>query len=124
MFTGIVQTTAPILDSTPTETGRRLTVQRGKLRGDVNHGDSICVSGVCLTAVEITAEQPWDQTTGTSGAPGSAMHRKHMWSRIQLYERYREAFLSTLTGGDCQLGAAAIRALVSQELCMSLFCLS
>ncbi|MEM6505187.1 MAG: riboflavin synthase [Planctomycetota bacterium] len=56
MFTGIVQTTAKILDSTPTETGRRLTVERGKLRGPVNHGDSICVSGVCLTAVDITDE--------------------------------------------------------------------
>ena len=57
MFTGIVQTTAQILDSTPTDTGRRLTVQRGKLQGAVNHGDSICVSGVCLTAIEITNDQ-------------------------------------------------------------------
>lgn len=57
MFTGIVQTTAKILDSTATPTGRRLTVQRGKLQGEVRHGDSICVSGVCLTAVEITDEQ-------------------------------------------------------------------
>lgn len=54
MFTGIVQSKAQILDSTPTETGRRLTVQRGKLQSQINHGDSICVSGVCLTAVEIT----------------------------------------------------------------------
>lgn len=56
MFTGIVQTTSKILDSKSTETGRRLTVQRGKLQGKVDHGDSICVSGVCLTAVEITDE--------------------------------------------------------------------
>jgi len=54
MFTGIVQTTAKILDSTPTDIGRRLTVQRGALRGLITHGDSICVSGVCLTAVDIT----------------------------------------------------------------------
>ncbi len=57
MFTGIVQTTAKILDSMPTQTGRRLTVQRGKLQGQVNHGDSICVSGICLTAVEISDQQ-------------------------------------------------------------------
>ncbi|MBX2853003.1 MAG: riboflavin synthase [Phycisphaeraceae bacterium] len=57
MFTGIVQTTAKILAATPAETGKRLTVQRGKLQGQINHGDSICVSGVCLTAVEITDEQ-------------------------------------------------------------------
>lgn len=57
MFTGIVQTTAKILDSAPTTTGRRLTVERGQLRGDVQHGDSICVSGVCLTAVDITDDR-------------------------------------------------------------------
>lgn len=54
MFTGIVQTTAEILASTPNETGRRLSIGRGKLTGSINHGDSICVSGVCLTAVEIS----------------------------------------------------------------------
>lgn len=54
MFTGIVQTTAEILASTPNETGRRLSIGRGKLTGPINHGDSICVSGVCLTAVEIS----------------------------------------------------------------------
>ena len=54
MFTGIVQTTAKIVQSTPTETGKRLTVERGKLQGPINHGDSICTSGVCLTAVDIT----------------------------------------------------------------------
>jgi len=54
MFTGIVQTTATIQRSTPTETGRRLTIERGGLRGEIHHGDSICVSGVCLTAIEIT----------------------------------------------------------------------
>lgn len=57
MFTGLVQSKAEILESTPTDTGKRLTVQRGKLVGEINHGDSICVSGVCLTAVEITDEQ-------------------------------------------------------------------
>jgi riboflavin synthase len=54
MFTGIVQTTAKILDSIPTLVGRRLTVERGELKGTIVHGDSVCVSGVCLTAVEIS----------------------------------------------------------------------
>ncbi|CAD7695429.1 unnamed protein product [Ostreobium quekettii] len=61
------------------------------------------------------AEPPWDQSAGSAGA----MHRKHMWSRIQLYERYREAFLSTLTGSSCQLGVAAVRVLVALILNMS-----
>ncbi|XAM00340.1 riboflavin synthase [Phycisphaeraceae bacterium D3-23] len=57
MFTGIVQTTAAILASDPAPNGRRLTVERGALRGDVAQGDSVCVSGVCLTAVEIHADR-------------------------------------------------------------------
>ncbi len=56
MFTGIVQTTAAILASDATPTGRRLTVERAGLRGDIAHGDSVCVSGVCLTAVEIAGD--------------------------------------------------------------------
>lgn len=54
MFTGIVQTTAAIESTQPTEIGRRLTVERAGLEGKIIHGDSICVSGVCLTAVEIS----------------------------------------------------------------------
>ncbi len=57
MFTGIVQTTAAILEALPTPTGRRLTVERGQLRAQVQHGDSICVSGVCLTAVDIRSDR-------------------------------------------------------------------
>lgn len=57
MFTGIVQTTSALLASDPTEVGRRLTVERGELRGVITQGDSICVSGVCLTAIEITDDR-------------------------------------------------------------------
>jgi riboflavin synthase len=57
MFTGIVQTTAAILATDATPTGRRLTVERAGLRGDITHGDSVCVSGVCLTAVEIADDR-------------------------------------------------------------------
>lgn len=56
MFTGIVQTLGKIIALTPTDVGQRLTVTRAGLRGEVAHGDSICVSGVCLTAVDITPE--------------------------------------------------------------------
>ncbi|MFN3167317.1 MAG: riboflavin synthase [Phycisphaeraceae bacterium] len=57
MFTGIVQTTAKILATQTTDAGKRLTVERGGLKGDIVHGDSICVSGVCLTAVDMTDDR-------------------------------------------------------------------
>jgi riboflavin synthase len=52
MFTGIVQALGTILESAETGAGKRLTVGLGELAGrPVAHGDSVCVSGVCLTAV-------------------------------------------------------------------------
>ena len=54
MFTGIVQTTGKILASDLTPFGRRLSVERAGLKSPITPGDSICCSGVCLTAVEIT----------------------------------------------------------------------
>lgn len=54
MFTGIVQTQGKLLTLARNDFGARLTVARGELSTPVAHGDSICVSGVCLTAVEIT----------------------------------------------------------------------
>lgn len=56
MFTGIVQTTAPIVSFQRNTFGARLTVDRAHWTPaggyQIGHGDSICVSGVCLTVVE------------------------------------------------------------------------
>lgn len=49
MFTGIVEETGEIVDATDTEDGRRLTIAGDAVLGDVTHGASIAVSGVCLT---------------------------------------------------------------------------
>ncbi|MEM8738223.1 MAG: riboflavin synthase [Planctomycetota bacterium] len=54
MFTGLVQTQSQIRTLAPQDFGVRLTVDRGGLPAPVAHGDSVCVSGVCLTAVEFT----------------------------------------------------------------------
>lgn len=54
MFTGIVQTIGTLIDSSPTQAGRRLSVSLNELPSQkISPGDSICVSGVCLTAVSI-----------------------------------------------------------------------
>jgi riboflavin synthase alpha subunit len=58
MFTGIVQAKGSIASLVPTQAGVRLTVNRHgwKPAGglEINHGDSICVSGVCLTVTAFT----------------------------------------------------------------------
>lgn len=53
MFTGIVETTAEVLEKTDT----RLTLARPATFDDVQPGSSIAVNGVCLTVVELTAER-------------------------------------------------------------------
>ena len=56
MFTGIVQTMGTIVRVEPHDGDTRLVVDATSLgTADVAIGDSICVSGVCLTAVAIDA---------------------------------------------------------------------
>lgn len=52
MFTGIVQVKGKVAVATSTAAGMRFVVDHGGWDAAIAHGDSICVSGVCLTAVE------------------------------------------------------------------------
>lgn len=52
MFTGIIQAMGRVVAMSPTSAGRRLVVDRGDWSpSPLSLGDSICVSGVCLTVV-------------------------------------------------------------------------
>jgi riboflavin synthase len=52
MFTGIVEEIGAVTAVEPAGDGVRLTVQGPKAVSDAAHGDSIAVSGVCLTVVD------------------------------------------------------------------------
>ena len=52
MFTGIVQRLAPVVGVHPTPSGARIAIDLGDLAAQASHGDSVCVSGVCLTLTE------------------------------------------------------------------------
>ncbi len=54
MFTGLIQALGIVLVITDTAAGKQLTVSLAELAEvPIQAGDSICVSGVCLTAVKI-----------------------------------------------------------------------
>lgn len=54
MFTGIVATVGRVISMTPVAGATHIRIDTGNLDlGLVQAGDSICVSGVCLTVVEI-----------------------------------------------------------------------
>ena len=54
MFTGLIEEVGEIIAVTSTDNAVRITVKGPKVVADAGHGDSICVSGVCLTVVEKT----------------------------------------------------------------------
>src|SRR5947207_11259250 len=56
MFTGIIEEIGKVLRFEDSGGKRRLTVTSSQLARELKQGDSVAVSGVCLTAVEITPE--------------------------------------------------------------------
>jgi len=71
MFTGIIEEVGRVNRIAEKNGNRRLTVAASQLARELKTGDSIAVSGVCLTAVEITsksftadlAEETWKRTS-------------------------------------------------------------
>lgn len=82
MFTGIVEEMGAVTEVTPSGDGVRLTVRAPKAVSDAGHGDSIAVSGVCLTVVDrgedwFTADvmrQTLEMSTLAGVAPGRAVN--------------------------------------------------
>ncbi len=55
MFTGLIETTGTVLSVNPSAGGTRITVEApASLVSRLHTGDSVAVSGTCLTALEIT----------------------------------------------------------------------
>ena len=82
MFTGIVEEIGGITAIEPSGDGVRVTVHAPKAVSDAAHGDSISVSGVCLTVVDqgddwFTADvmrQTLDMSTLAHVAPGRSVN--------------------------------------------------
>jgi riboflavin synthase len=52
VFTGIIEELGEVLDWSPSSDAARLTVRGPLAVSDAEHGDSIAVSGVCLTVID------------------------------------------------------------------------
>ena len=82
MFTGLIEATGKVLAVTPTAGATRITIAAPTLAPRLNTGDSIAVSGVCLTALAITddafsadlAAETIARTTLTHLVPGSVVN--------------------------------------------------
>lgn len=82
MFTGIIEEQGTITAVAPSGDGVRLTVRAPLAVSDAHHGDSIAVSGVCLTVIDqgedwFTADvmrQTLDMSAIGAVAPGSRVN--------------------------------------------------
>ena len=57
MFTGLIETTGSILGTEDRPGASRVTIAAPSLTGRLRTGDSIAVSGVCLTALDIESDR-------------------------------------------------------------------
>ena len=82
MFTGIIEEVGTVASIVQQKQNRRLTVASSRLARELKKGDSIAVSGICLTAVEITptsfsadlAQETWARTSFSQIHPGSLVN--------------------------------------------------
>ena len=82
MFTGIVEQTGTLVSLEDTGGVRRLTVEAPGIAGRLREGDSLAVSGVCLTALDVDpayfhadlAQETMDRTSLGSLKPGAKVN--------------------------------------------------
>jgi riboflavin synthase len=82
MFTGIIEQTGTLVSLTNRGGVKRLTVEAPGIAGRLREGDSLAVSGVCLTALDIDpvyfhadlAQETLDRTSLGSLAPGAKVN--------------------------------------------------
>lgn len=82
MFTGIIEEVGRVTSISNENENRRLTVTASHVVKELKKGDSIAVSGVCLTAVEITsnsfaadlADETWNRTSFSRIKPGALVN--------------------------------------------------
>jgi riboflavin synthase len=82
LFTGIVEEVGSVASIVQQKQNRRLTVTSSRLVKELKKGDSIAVSGICLTAVEITqtsfsadlAQETWALTSFSCIKPRSLVN--------------------------------------------------
>lgn len=82
MFTGIIERTGRIVSMEPHGAVQRLTVECPSIAGQLREGDSLAVSGVCLTALDVNeqyfhadlAAETLARTTLARLAPGALVN--------------------------------------------------
>ena len=99
MFTGLVEGMGVVRQNQPIPGGRRLALALGACAEGVRPGDSICVSGVCLTVAALAGEEAeFDlsgETLDRSGFSGLQIgHKVNLERSLRLGDRLGGHFLT------------------------------
>jgi len=66
MFTGIIEEIGKISSINPIAGGMRIMISSRKILDDISVNDSVCVSGVCLTAIKVEDGGFWVDAVGAT----------------------------------------------------------
>ncbi len=83
MFTGIIEELGQVQAIEPRATGSRLRVRASEVTSDLREGDSVCVNGVCLTAVDLK-EQNFGADVSPETLRRSGLGELKVGSRVNL----------------------------------------
>jgi len=100
MFTGIVEDTGTVRERTETEDGLRLRIGVDGF-DDLHHGQSISVSGVCLTVEEYGSDADDGDTDSDADADGNNSDADDDWFEVFLAsETVAKTYLGGVGEGD------------------------
>ena len=82
MFTGLIEEVGTVVGVSNSKKSRKLTVSSSELVKELKVGDSIAVSGVCLTAIRVSdtsfeadlAQETWSRTSFSRIKPGAVVN--------------------------------------------------
>ena len=100
MFTGLIEEQGRILERTPSGDGERVRIEGRLVLTDASHGDSIAVSGVCLTVVD------QDETSFTADVMAETLRHSAAgnWEIGKLVNLERAAAVGDRLGGHIVQG--------------------
>ena len=84
MFTGIIETTGEVISFIPGAGAARLTIAAPGVAAQLRKGDSVGVSGVCLTALEIGADDWFSADLAAETIARTTLSRLAAGSQVNL----------------------------------------